>query len=151
MPVHHVVARAGQHRPAQRRVAQKGEPLGAVGIVLAALAVDAFAVEIAGLVDEDDADAGGGDRKDAGVQLAVSQSHRDAPDAVAGGDPAVTRHHDLDIVPQARQRLRQGPQNVGQAPGFRERGDFRGHHQDPHRQSTLLSAGRAGASSSSAV
>ena len=78
VPVHHVVTGAGQRRPAQSGVAQKGESLGAVRVVPTALAVEAFPVEVARLVDEDRAHAVVRDREDARIQIAVPEPYRNA-------------------------------------------------------------------------
>ena len=74
--VDHVVARAGQRRPSQRRVRQEREALRVVGEVLPLRAVDAVAIEVGRLVDEDRPDAVGGHGVDAGVERLRARASR---------------------------------------------------------------------------
>ena len=115
------------------------EAHGVVRVVLAAIAVDAGAVEQAGRVEEDEVDlrrqAAVVDGDLVGLAAELERERREpARQEEAGllerGEP---RHHDGDLVAERLQHLRERGAHVGEAADFDERRELGGDEQDLHR------------------
>ncbi len=118
---------------------QDGEAQGVVGVVLAALAVDAGAIEEAGRVDHDEVDLRGEPPVEhRHVERPLSQRELQRREAARQEEPLlferrVARHDDGDRVPEGPQRLGEGRRDVGQAADFDEGRELGRDEGDVHR------------------
>ena len=101
------------------------------------LAVDIHAVKRLGIAHEVDGDvADPVHRRDLNLPGLAREGDQERP-ACAGGlecapGAGMTGRHDLDVVANFAEPLRQGGRNVREAPNFRKRGDFGGGEEDFH-------------------
>src|SRR5438477_1074531 len=116
----------------QRDAAELAIALGVVEVVSSASTVEAIAVEILGVVNEEITDAtGGAAAHDGGETEARPHRNGDAgdDDGIRFG-AAVARQHDRDFVTLSDQGFGKAFDHVRQTTGFGERQAFRGYEQD---------------------
>ncbi len=120
----------------QGAAAEEHEALAVVPVVAVGGAVEIVAIVVVIVLQQVHRHAGGAVRLDEGpLRDAIPEGdlqprHDDPRIGRVGLDPAVLRHHDPHVVPQARQRARQRARHVREAAGLGEGRDLGGHHQD---------------------
>ena len=119
-------------RPVERRLTQEREAFRIVDVVVAVDAVEIVPVEVAGVVDEDRPHAAIGRHHAAGVRHKIPERDGQHAFGRAGVDPAVSRHHDVDVVTKRDEGPGQSPDDIGQPTGLGEGNRLRRDHQDPH-------------------
>ncbi len=130
-------ARALQRGEAlQRAPVEEDEALAVVPVVAVGGAVEAVAIVVVVVLEQVDRHPGRAvGLEERALRDAISQGHLHARDddpriGGVGLHPPVLRHHDPDVVPEARQRAGQRPRHVGQAAGLGEGRDLGRHQQD---------------------